>query len=131
MKLTSDWEANIDKMLAATEKTLGALDIAELCALSQADDTKDYVLTICEEFKKNKEDIDKMISEYAFGWDIDRLFKMDKNILRIAIVELAYIKDAPHKVIIDEALELAKKYSTEDSPSFINGILAKVVDKHV
>lgn len=52
---------------------------------------------------------------------------MDKDILRIAITELLYIKDAPLKVVVDEAVELAKKYSTEDSSSFVNGILAKVI----
>ena len=72
-----------------------------------------------------------MIQQYSKGWDIERLFKIDKDILRIAITELVYIKDAPHKVIIDEALELAKKYSTDDSPSFINGILARVVERYV
>ena len=59
--------------------------------------------------------------------DLGRLVKMDKDILRIAIVELLFIKDAPMKVVVDEALELAKKYSTEDSSSFINGVLAKVI----
>ena len=52
---------------------------------------------------------------------------MDKDILRIAISELIYIKEAPMKVIVDEAVELAKKYSTDDSSSFINGVLAKVI----
>ena len=52
---------------------------------------------------------------------------MDKNILRIALIELLYIKATPLKVVIDEALELAKKYSTDESTNFINGILAKVV----
>ncbi len=131
IKLTSDFEASIDKMLSGAEKTLGALDIAELCTLSSNDDVKEYISRICDEFKHHKEEIDKMISEFAFGWDIERLFKIDKDILRISITELVYIKDAPHKVIIDEALELAKKYSTDDSPSFINGILARVVEKHV
>lgn len=131
IKLTSDFEARIDKMLQGAEKTLGALDIAELCTLSSNEDVKEYISSICSNFKTNKANIDKMISEFAFGWDIERLFKIDKDILRIAIVELVYIKDAPHKVVIDEALELAKKYSTDDSPSFINGILARVVEKYV
>ena len=52
---------------------------------------------------------------------------MDKDILRIAIVELLYMKDAPMKVVVDEALELAKKYSTDDSSAFINGVLAKII----
>ena len=129
--LTSDFEGKIDTMLSAAEKTLSALDIAELCTLSNNDDVEEYVMKICFEYQQNKAEIDKMISEFAFGWDIERLFKIDKDILRIAITELAFIKDAPHKVVIDEALELAKKYSTDDSPSFINGILARVVERYV
>ncbi len=129
--LTSDLEGKIDVLLNAAEKTLSALDVAELCTLANKEDVRSYIIKICSEYQANREEIDKMISEFAFGWDIDRLFKIDKDILRIAIVELAFIKDAPHKVVIDEALELAKKYSTDDSPSFINGILARVVEKYV
>ena len=131
LPLTSDFEAKIDVMLQASEKALSALDIAELSTLSNQEDVQEYIMTICSEYKNHKEEIDKMISEFAFGWDIERIFKIDKDILRIAITELAFIKDAPHKVVIDEALELAKKYSTDDSPSFINGILARVVEKYV
>lgn len=131
MVLSSDFEADVDSLLQAAEKTLSALDIAELCTLSEKADVQEYVIKICDEFQNNKDEIDKMIKEFAFGWDIERLFKIDKDILRIAITEMAFIKDAPHKVIIDEALELAKKYSTDDSPSFINGILARVVEKYV
>lgn len=129
--MTSDMEGKIDTLLTSAEKTLSALDIAELCTLAGKDDVRGYIFAICSEFQNHKEEIDKMISEFAFGWDIERLFKIDKDILRIAIVELAFLKDAPHKVVIDEALELAKKYSTDDSPSFINGILARVVEKYV
>ena len=67
------------------------------------------------------------MKSYSTGWDFDRLVKMDKDILRIALSELLYIKEAPMKVIVDEAVELAKKYSTEDSSSFVNGVLAKVI----
>lgn len=131
LKLTSDFEGRIDSMLNAAEKTLSALDIAELSTLSSNEEVKTYILSICAAYQNHKDEIDKIISESAFGWDIDRLFKIDKDILRIAISELLYIKDTPHKVVIDEALELAKKYSTDDSPSFINGILARVVEKYV
>ena len=129
--LTSDLEGKIDILLNVAEKTLSALDVAELCTLANKEDVREYIIKICFEYQKNKEEIDKIISEFAFGWDIDRLFKIDKDMLRIAITELAFVKDAPHKVVIDEALELAKKYSTDDSPSFINGILARVVEKYV
>ena len=82
---------------------------------------------IADMFQKHNVDIDKQIQQYSKGWDIERLVKMDKDILRIALVELMYLKEAPMKVVVDEALELAKKYSTDDSSAFINGILAKVI----
>ena len=129
--MTSDFEAKTDILISAGDKTLNALEIAELCTLSGTEDVKKYVIKICDKYQENKTEIDKLISEFAFGWDIERLFKIDKDILRIAITEIAFIKDVPHKVAIDEALELAKKYSTDDSPSFINGILARVVEKYV
>lgn len=128
---TSDMAGKINSILAVCDKVNNALEIAELSALSEKRDVEEYINKISETFKQRKEEIDSIIKELAFGWDIDRLFKIDKDILRIAIAELVFVKDAPHKVIIDEALELAKKYSTDDSPSFINGILAKVVERYV
>ena len=88
---------------------------------------KQRVSEIAEQFKLHHDDIDAEIQKYSNGWDISRLVKMDKDILRIAITELLYTKDAPLKVVVDEAVELAKKYSTEDSSSFVNGVLAKVI----
>ena len=131
MLMTSDMIGKIDIMINASDKAQSALEIAELAALSNQEEVKEYVIKICSEFKNNKEQIDKLISEFAFGWDIERIFKIDKDILRIAIIEIAFLKDAPYKVVVDEALELAKKYSTDDSPSFINGILARVVERYV
>ncbi len=129
--LTSDLEAKIDVLLNASEKTLSALDIAELSTLANKEDVLEYIIKICSLFQEHKKETDEIISQYAFGWDIERIFKIDRDILRIAIVEIVFLREAPHKVVIDEALELAKKYSTDDSPSFINGILARVVEKYV
>ncbi len=131
LPLTSEFGEKLDTMIQASEKALNALDVAELCTLANQEEVREYIDKICIQFKKNKTEVDKIIGEFALGWDIDRIFKIDKDILRIAIVEIVYVKDAPHKVVIDEALELAKKYSTDDSPSFINGILARVVEKYV
>jgi len=127
LPMTSDMSGRIDEMIDIAEKAMLALEIAELTTLDSQGDVKDYAIQIAEYFQKNHKEIDEIIKKYAKNWDLDRLVKMDKDILRIAIVELLYIKDAPMKVIVDEALELAKKYSTDDSYSFINGILAKVI----
>jgi N utilization substance protein B len=125
--MTSDMVSRINEMIDIAEKSILALEIAEFTTLDSQNDVKDYAIQIAEYFQKNQKEVDDIIQKHAVNWDLGRLVKMDKDILRIAIVELLYIKDAPMKVVVDEALELAKKYSTDDSSSFINGILAKVI----
>ena len=125
--MTSDMVDRIDEMIEIAEKALQALEIAEIATLESKNEVKNYAVQIAEKFRENHEFVDSQIQKFAKGWDIQRLVKMDKDILRISISELLYIKDAPMKVIVDEALELAKKYSTDESSSFINGILAKVI----
>ena len=127
MPMTSDMQGRLDDLLNIAEKTMLALEIAEMATLEENSDVKEYIVKIANAFKANKDTIDEQIKKFAFGWDINRLVKMDKDILRIAMCELLYVQDAPLKVIIDEALELAKKYSTDDSASFVNGVLGKVV----
>ncbi len=124
---TKDIQEKMDELLNIAEKTMLAIEIAEMSTLEENSDVKSYITKIAEAYKNHRDEIDEQIKKYALGWDINRLVKMDKDILRIAICELIYVKDAPLKVIIDEAVELAKKYSTDDSASFVNGILGKVV----
>ena len=125
--MTDEMIAKVDTMLDVAEKALLALEIAEFTTLENQSEVKNYTIEIAEQFKINHKEIDEEIQKYSNGWDISRLIKMDKDILRIAIVELMYLKEAPMKVVVDEALELAKKYSTDESASFINGVLAKVI----
>ena len=117
--MTSDMTGRINEMIDIAEKSMLALEIAEFTTLDSQHDVKNYAIQIADFFQKNHEEVDEIIQKYAKNWDLGRLVKMDKDILRIAIVELLYIKDAPMKVVVDEALELAKKYSTEDSAAFI------------
>ena len=125
--MSSEMSGRINEMIEIAEKTLLALEIAEFTTLDSQNEVKGYAIEIAEYFQKHHKEVDEIIQKHARNWDLQRLVKMDKDILRIAIVELLYIKDAPMKVVVDEALELAKKYSTDDSASFINGILAKVI----
>ena len=125
--MSSEMSGRINEMIEIAEKTLLALEIAEFTTLDSQNEVKGYAIEIAEYFQKHHKEVDEIIQKHARNWDLQRLVKIDKDILRIAIVELLYIKDAPMKVVVDEALELAKKYSTDDSASFINGILAKVI----
>lgn len=129
LPMTSDLSGRLDELLNIAEKVVLALEIAEMTALEHTGEVKNYVITLANLYKENSQEIDSLIQKFAHGWDIDRLVKIDKDILRIAIAEMLYSEGVPVKVVIDEALELAKKYSTEDSSSFINGILGKVVEE--
>ena len=125
--MTDEMISKVDTMLDVVEKAIMALEIAEFTTLENQSEVQNYTISIAEKYHDYAKDVDAQIQKYSNGWDISRLVKMDKDILRIAITELMYIKETPVKVVVDEAVELEKKYSTEDSSSFINGILAKVI----
>jgi len=86
-----------------------------------------FARTLFNKAGENIPVIDVYISRLATNWDIERLAVVDKNILRIAICEVEFMPDIPIKVAINEAIELAKKYSTLESTAFVNGILDKVM----
>ena len=81
--------------------------------------------------QEKMDDIDRLTSETSSNWKIDRIAVIDMNIIRMGIYELLFRGDIPEKVTINEAIELAKKYSTASSGSFINGILDTVRKKHI
>jgi len=102
------------------ELYLGHLDDAN-------DEKKRYMRERCLLAISHVEDIDALINERASGWRTGRMNKVDLTILRLAIFEIKYDEDIPVGVAINEAVELAKKYSGDDGPAFINGVLAKIV----
>ena len=90
---------------------------------------REYVKDIAKGIKENDEEITKIISEnLKSGWTIDRISTVDLSLLKLAIYEIKYIK-TPYKIIINEVVTMAKKYGEETAGSFINGVLAKVVEK--
>ena len=88
---------------------------------------REYTAQLLEGIATHRRKIDELIILHAQGWDMDRMPAVDRNILRIAIYELLWNKDIPEKVAINEALELAKVLSTDDSVSYINGVLSTIV----
>lgn len=79
---------------------------------------------------KNLEEIDSVIQKVAENWKLARIASVDRNILRTAVYELFFRSDIPEAVTINEALEIAKKYSAAESAAFINGILDKIAKEH-
>jgi transcription antitermination protein NusB len=86
------------------------------------DFARELVLGVTE----HREDLDKLIGDYAEEWTVERMAVVDRNILRLAVYELAWRNDTPPKVVINEAIEIAKKFGTRESSRFINGILDRV-----
>lgn len=86
-------------------------------------------LEIVQGVLENIECINQTITKHSKDWDIGRYSNIDRNILRMAIFELKFVDKIPYKVSINEAVELAKTYSSEDAYKFINGILAQVVNE--
>lgn len=90
---------------------------------------QEYIQDAILGIEKNKETITEQIEEnLKKDWKIDRISKMDLSILKLAIYEIQY-KDIPFKVVINEAVELAKKYGEDSSKNFVNGVLASIVNK--
>jgi N utilization substance protein B len=116
----------LDLIFAAEAQGLPVEDLLN----SQVEDgegpSNEYTLTLVRGVHENAARLDELISRYAEGWTIDRLPAVDRNVLRLGIYELLYVDDVPDAVAVSEAVNLARDLSTDESPSFVNGVLASV-----
>ena len=98
-------------------------DLLEDCSEKE----QEYILNKYKAIKERVEEIDNLLNELAEGWKTTRMNRVDLTILRLATYEIKWDEDVPTGVAINEAVELAKRYSSDQGPSFVNGVLAKVV----
>ena len=87
-----------------------------------------YILMKYRAIVEKKEEIDKFLNEYTTGWKTSRMNRVDLTILRLAVYEMKWDEEIPIGVAINEAVELAKKYSSDEGPAFVNGVLAKLAE---
>jgi transcription antitermination protein NusB len=87
-----------------------------------------YAVRLVEGVAEHRDRIDELIASYAEGWTLDRMPPVDRNLARVAVYELLYVDEIDSPVAITEAVELARQLSTEDSPRFLNGILARIAE---
>lgn len=104
--------------------------IKDLFASSFTSDRKNALPPMVKSITEHSDKIDPIIEESAPQFPVGKISKIDVSILRLAIYELLVEKREPQKVIIDEAIELAKEFGADKSPSFINGVLGNVVKKY-
>lgn len=86
-----------------------------------------YAVELVEGVTEHRARIDELLSSYAEGWTLERMPGVDRAVLRIGVYELLWRADVPDAVAIDEAVELAKALSTDESPRFVNGVLGRIV----
>jgi len=90
---------------------------------------RNYTLQLLKQTIENREFVDSMIVQCAENWRLERIAVTDRNLLRIGVSEMLYSDDVPSQVAINEAVEIAKRYGSDESPSFINGILDAVKNR--
>ncbi|MFN8225983.1 MAG: transcription antitermination factor NusB [Mycobacterium sp.] len=122
----------IDLLFEAEARGLTAAEVADsrtLLANSKAgiEPLNPYTETVARGVTENAAHIDDLISSHLQGWTLERLPAVDRAILRVAVWELLHATDVPEPVAVDEAVELAKELSTDDSPGFVNGVLGQVM----
>ncbi|MBL1175397.1 transcription antitermination factor NusB [Pantanalinema sp. GBBB05] len=105
-----------------------AIEVPEIIQLSNQQDVRSYALEIIGKVREYQTEIDQLLTQSLVDWQLSRLAFIDRDILRIAVTEIRYL-GVPDRVAVNEAVELAKRYSGEDGHRFINGVLRRVTDQ--
>ncbi|MCV7283222.1 transcription antitermination factor NusB [Mycolicibacterium flavescens] len=122
----------VDLLFEAEARGLSAAEVADgRTALAETEGDvsplNPYTVTVARGVTEHAAHIDDLIAAHLQGWTLDRLPAVDRAILRVAVWELLHADDVPEPVAVDEAVELAKQLSTDDSPGFVNGVLGQVM----
>ncbi|MDP8965304.1 MAG: transcription antitermination factor NusB [Cyanobacteriota bacterium] len=115
-----------------TEKAINrlgtAVEIPEVIQLSNQQEVRSYALELLKTINRRQVEIDETLNQALQDWQLNRLPRIDRDILRIAVVEISFL-GVPERVAINEAVELAKRYSDDEGHRFINGVLRRVTDR--
>ncbi|MDQ3664438.1 MAG: transcription antitermination factor NusB [Actinomycetota bacterium] len=110
--------------------------LADAVALDGADPAShggrplnDYTVTLVRGVSEHQARIDGLLEDFAVGWSLNRMPAVDRNLLRIGVFEVLMVDDVPPEVAISEAVHLAHELSTDESPRFVNGLLARVAER--
>jgi N utilization substance protein B len=87
----------------------------------------DYTVDLVRGVDEHSGRIDELIASYAQGWSLERMPAVDRNVLRLGVLEVLYVDDVPDAVAVSEALNLVRELSTDESPSFVNGVLGNIL----
>jgi N utilization substance protein B len=123
--------AMVQESIGLTESAMNrlgqALELPEFIQLSNQQEVRDYAYDLLRQLQIHRVEIDQLLESALVEWQLHRLAQLDKQILRLAVVEMRFL-EVPNQVAVNEAVELAKRYSGEDGHRFINGVLRRVID---
>ena len=88
----------------------------------------EFTVELVEGVVAHRDRIDELLTTYSQGWSLDRMPAVDRAVLRLGTFELLWLDDVPDAVVVDQAVELARSLSTDDSPGFVNGVLGRLLD---
>ncbi|GAB4216130.1 MAG: hypothetical protein OHK0012_17740 [Synechococcales cyanobacterium] len=108
-----------------------ALTLPDLLMLSQGEEVKTYALKLLESLQRHQDQIDPLLETHLVSWSLARLGQVERTILRLAVLEMHILKSVPAPVAVNEAVELAKKYGSHESPTFINGVLRRFLNQQL
>ena len=117
----------LDVLFAADVRGESALEALEAAIADGEGPTNAYTETLVRGVVAEQERIDALLAEHAQGWTLDRMPAVDRNVLRLGVYEMLYVDDVPDAVAVAEAVALARDLSTDESPSFVNGVLGAVL----
>ena len=105
-------------------------EVVEDAADLQRPEVRHFAESLVCGVAENLEKIDRELNSYSTNWALDRMARVDLAILRLATFELIYAPDVPHNVVLNEAIELGKRFGTEETPAFVNGVLDHIAQQH-
>ena len=104
-----------------------SLELDSFCGrLNTSEEVQSFTRVLIKKFLMHQKEVDELLKNISSNWTQDRMAVIDRNILRLGISELLFDSTTPPKVVINEAIEIAKKFGTDESPDFINGVLDKI-----
>ena len=121
----------VDVLYEADVRSRGRLELLRERVADGNPPVPDHTVRLVEGVEEHGARIDELIEAHAANWSLDRLPDVDRAILRMATYELLWVEDVPDAVVIDEAVELAKALSTDDSPKYVNGVLGAILAAEV
>jgi N utilization substance protein B len=118
----------LDVLFESEQRGVSARDLLQARADDPDAAVNPYTATLVEGVLDHQDRIDELLGTYAVGWSLDRMPAVDRAVLRLGVFEVLWSDDVPDAVAVDEAVELARSLSTDDSPGFVNGLLGRIVE---